>query len=204
MNGDYQIAAYYFPNYHVDPLNEKWHGKGWTEWELVKAARPRFPGHRQPKVPVWGYEDEADPGVMAKKIDAAADHGVDCFIFDWYWYDDHGAYLHRALEEGFLRAPNNDRLKFAIMWANHDWLDIQPAQRNRPYNVLAKGAVTPETFQAVLERVKAYLDRTGLTPPMFTVYAWNEWTEGGYLEPDTVHGMKYLEALKQVFPPGES
>src|SRR2546430_11102952 len=37
----YEVAVYYFPNYHVDPTNEKWHGKGWTEWELVKAAQDR-------------------------------------------------------------------------------------------------------------------------------------------------------------------
>jgi hypothetical protein len=25
---------------------------------------------------------------MAQKIAAAADHGIDAFIFDWYYYDD--------------------------------------------------------------------------------------------------------------------
>src|SRR5512135_1016411 len=68
----YTVACYYFPNYHVDPRNEKQHGPGWTEWELVKRAEPRFEGHHQPNVPLWGYTDEADPAVMAKKIDAAA------------------------------------------------------------------------------------------------------------------------------------
>lgn len=33
-----------------------------------------------------------------------------------------------------------------------------------------------------------------------TVDTWNEWTEGSYLEPDTVSGMGYLEAIKRVFP----
>lgn len=67
MNSNYQIAAYYFPNFHLDPRNEAWHGKGWTEWNLVRAAAPRFEGHVQPKVPAWGYEDESDPAVMAKR-----------------------------------------------------------------------------------------------------------------------------------------
>jgi len=145
MNSKYEIAAYYFPNYHKDEKNEKAHGKGWDEWELVKNAKPRFEGHLQPKVPLWGYEDESKPEVMAKKIDAAADHGVNTFIFDWYWYED-GPFLQKALEEGFLGAPNNERLKFSIMWANHDWSDIQPAQRSRPYNVLYKGADTEKIF----------------------------------------------------------
>src|SRR5579871_2627735 len=80
-----QVAVYYFPGYHPDPRIDARKGKGWTEWVLVKAATPKFPGHNQPRVPVWGYEDESNPKAMAKKIDAAADHGIDAFIFDWYW-----------------------------------------------------------------------------------------------------------------------
>ncbi len=148
----YQVGAYYFPNYHLDPRNEQAHGKGWTEWELVRAARPRFPGHRQPKRPLWGYEDEADPRVMAKKIDAAADHGLTHWIFDWYHYND-GPFLNRCLDEGFLKAVNSGRLKFALMWANHDWLDIQPAKRSSPPQLQYAGAVTPETFDRMTDAI---------------------------------------------------
>lgn len=152
MQDGYQIAVYYFPNYHQDRQNEQWHGKGWTEWELVKHAKSRFPGHQQPKVPLWGYEDESKPEVMEKKIAAAADHGISAFIFDWYWYEE-GPYLRAALDRGFLNADNNQRLKFALMWANHDWVDIHPAPRNQPYNVLRKGRVRPETFVQATEHV---------------------------------------------------
>ena len=149
------VAVYYFPNYHVDARNELLHGPGWTEWDLVKRAEPRFEGHDQPKIPLWGYEDEADPQVMARNIDAAADHGVDSFIFDWYWYND-GPFLQRGLEEGFLKAPNNDRLKFSLMWANHDWTDIHPAKIftgnvEEEAKLLYPGAVTPETFKALID-----------------------------------------------------
>jgi Glycosyltransferase WbsX len=34
---------------------------------------------------------------------------------------------------------------------------------------------------------------------VLTVNSWNEWTEGSYIEPDTVHGTKYLEAIRDVF-----
>jgi len=148
----YTVACYYFPNYHPDARNQKVHGDGWTEWELVKQAKPRFTGHRQPKVPLWGYGDESDPAVMARKIDAAADHGIDAFIFDWYWYDD-GPFLERALEKGFLKAPNNDRLKFAVMWANHDWVDIHPARIGVRPKLLYPGAITPETFDRMTDHV---------------------------------------------------
>jgi len=120
------LAAYYFPNYHPDPRNELRHGEGWTEWDLLRVAKPRFPGHQQPKTPLWGEEDESQPKVMARKIAAAADHGLDAWIFDWYWYEDQ-PFLQRALEDGFLKAENFERLKFATMWANHDWIQLFPA-----------------------------------------------------------------------------
>jgi hypothetical protein len=149
---EYQVGVYYFPNYHRDARNAVVHGPGWTEWELVKRGEPKFPGHAQPKVPLWGYEDEADPRVMAKKIDAAADHGVNHFLFDWYWYDD-GPFLQRGLDEGFLGATNNARLKFALMWANHDWVDIHPARRHGRPALLYPVMVTRETFDALIDTV---------------------------------------------------
>lgn len=141
------VACYYFGNYHPgDPRNEKAKGHGWSEWELVKAAKPRFPGHHQPNVPLWGYTDESDPKVMAMKIDAAADHGIDAFIFDWYSYDD-GPFLDRPIDRGFLKARNNKKLKFAFMWANHDWLDIHPYRKGAPQKLLYPGRVSPQTFE---------------------------------------------------------
>ncbi|MCP4639688.1 MAG: hypothetical protein GY851_04615, partial [bacterium] len=97
-------------------------------------------------------EDESDPAAMAKKIDAAADHGIDAFIFDWYWYDD-GPFLQRGLDEGFLGAPNNERLKFALMWANHHWLDIHPASQGGKRPLLYPGTVTPETFDSMTDHI---------------------------------------------------
>jgi hypothetical protein len=163
----YQVGAYYFPNFHVDPANEEIHGRGWTEWELLKRGEPKFAGHVQPKVPLWGREDESDPSVFAKKIDAAADHGLNYFIFDWYWY--RGApFLHRALEKGFFGAPNNRRLKFCLMWANHDWMNLFPARLHMPYELLYHGPVDGEQFEAVTD----YVVKTYFSHPSY-------WTVGG-------------------------
>ncbi len=148
----FEVGAYYFPNWHVDGRNEQAHGPGWTEWELTQAARPRFEGHRQPLVPAWGYQDEADPAVMERKIDAAADHGLTYWIFDWYWYDD-GPFLDRCLEQAYLAARNNQRVKFCCMWANHDWLNIHPAKYRDPRTVLYPGKVTEATFERLTDHV---------------------------------------------------
>ena len=147
------VASYYFGNYHTgDPRVVKSKGEAWSEWELVKAAKPRFPGHQQPKVPLWGYTDETDPLAMEEKIAAAADHGIDAFIFDWYYYDD-GPFLAGPIDKGFLGAKNNSRLKFALMWANHDWLEIHPKKRGTPEKLLYPGKVTPATFERICDHV---------------------------------------------------
>ena len=154
------VVSYYFGNYHPgDPRNAKTKGTDWSEWELVRNAKPRFPGHLQPHVPLWGCQDESDPAVMAHKINAAADHGISAFIFDWYYYND-GPFLDRPIDRGFLQATNHARLQFAFMWANHDWLDIQPFHRGDDPKVLYPGRVTPETFSKICDHlIRDYFTR---------------------------------------------
>ena len=174
------VAAYYFPNWHIDPEI------GWTfnEWASLQQARPRFEGHQQPKVPLWGYENEADPKVMEKKIAAAAEHGVDAFIFDYYYNDQVHYWMESALKKGYLQAGNNARTKFAIMWANHALTaipDFDP-KRSAPIPKDAKptwqtnsGEVTRETFEMLVQHmVKTYLTHPSYWKidgkPYFSIY----------------------------------
>lgn len=173
--GNVQVAVYYFPN---------WGPVFSSEWATLKAAKPQFNGHQQPKVPMWGYTNENDSQVMAQKIDAAADNGIDAFIFDWYYYDpgsnlladptpthwDGQKYLSTALENGFLNATNNSKLKFALMWCNHDLGGI------------VKGAVKPETFEGLMDYViekyfkhPSYWKINGC--PYFSIYQFNTFLE---------------------------
>lgn len=114
------VMAIYFPSWHANDHYQTWYGNGFSEWELMKTTKPLFPGHQQPKVPSWGYFNEADPVWSAREIDLAADHGITTFLFDWYWYSG-VRIMEEALEQGFLKAPNRNRMKFVIMWANHSW-----------------------------------------------------------------------------------
>jgi len=117
---EYDVAAYVWPSCHDDPLaRRKLWPEGIGEWEVIKKGTPRFPGHYQPRQPLWGYEMDNDPRVVERWIDAAVDHGVNIFVYDWYWYEN-GPFLESALNDGFLKAKNNNKMRFYIMWANHD------------------------------------------------------------------------------------
>ena len=151
----YDVAAYVWPAYQPEP---RWAelglfkaGKG--EWQNVWEAVPKWKGHVQPLKPLWGYENEADPKVVEKKIDAAVSHGVNVFIYDWYWFGGR-PFLEDALNKGFLGAKNNGRMKFFIMWANHhvNWLWDNTVADKR-WGTLREGwvgAVTDEEFRTKL------------------------------------------------------
>lgn len=157
--GEVTVACYYFPN---------WGPVAQSEWNTVKFAQPKFAGHQQPKVPVWGYENENEPAVMARKIEEAAANGIDAFIFDWY-YTDEGTYLEKALEQGFMGAANNSRIKFAIMWANHD-----VGER--------KGVVKPQTFEQITDYlIEKYFKHPSYWKvdgcPYFSIYQFDTFLE---------------------------
>jgi hypothetical protein len=46
---------------------------------------------------------------------------------------------------------------------------------------------SPAEFTVGLELARDFLDRHPTKHPVVTVNAWNEWTEGSYLPPDTTH-----------------
>ncbi len=48
-----------------------------------------------------------------------------------------------------MKAPNNNRMKFALMWANHDWIDLHPYKRGTPEKLMFPGTVTPENFEKI-------------------------------------------------------
>ena len=62
-----QVVAIYCPLWHRYNHMDAWRGYGWNEWELLKTAPPRFPGHYQPLRPSWGCFDESDPQWVSRR-----------------------------------------------------------------------------------------------------------------------------------------
>jgi hypothetical protein len=67
-----------------------------------------------------------------------------------------------------------------------------------PYTPIITGN-SPENFKRALIDSKMFMDNQPGENKILTINSWNEWTEGSYLEPDTVHKMQYLIAIKEVF-----
>ena len=152
---EYYVAAYVWPSCHHDErFGDMLWPEGTGEWEIIKKGTPRFEGHYQPKVPLWGYELDDDPEVMEKWIDAATDHGVNVFIFDWYWFDE-GPFLESSLNNGFLKAKNRDKMQFYLMWANHDvrrnYWNVHKFSDDT--SIMWEGAVDWDNFKIIVDRV---------------------------------------------------
>ena len=146
MPNGYEVAVFYFPGYHPEKMNNKWHGKGWSEWELLKRSEPRFKGHYQQR-PLWGYDDESTPTAQGKRLKLAADYGVDVMLYDWYWYaESKGPYLNRPIDTGYMKAPSNKKIKFALLWAAHTWMHPNPFLRVCADAKLMKGSLKPKEF----------------------------------------------------------
>jgi len=173
----YDVAAYIWPAYTGEEMRARmfW-PEGMGEWQSVKNAVKKTPEHNWPRKPLWGYVNEADPTVMAMQINAAADHGVNVFIYDWYWYD-RRPFLENCLNSGYLKARNNNRVRFYLMWANHDvnccW-DIRLSHL-MDEAIIWKGDVDRKEFEIIAKRlIEMYFKHpcyyTIAGKPVFMIY----------------------------------
>lgn len=71
-----------------------------------------------------------------------------------------------------------------------DW-DNTPRHGSR--GTCFEGA-TPDKFEKYLRMQMKHIDKEYLNDYLF-MFAWNEWGEGGYLEPDEKNEYKYLQAI---------
>ena len=150
----YDVAAYLYPAYvSDDPRLRPFWPMGMGEWETVMTMQKRNPGHYWNRRPLWGPINEADPAVMEMEIEQATRHGINVFIFDWYWFDGR-PFMETTLTNGFLKAQNREKMKFYLMWANHDVVNTWDTRISRlpENNVIWQGSVDRQEFEKICRR----------------------------------------------------
>ena len=114
-----KILALYLPQFHETPENNKWWGKGFTEWTNTKKALPLFNNHYQPRIPLNKYYyDLAEPDVMQKHAAMAKAYGIHGFCFYHYWFNGKQM-LHKPVEDLLNRAEID--IPYCLSWANDSW-----------------------------------------------------------------------------------
>lgn len=114
-----KVIAFYLPQFHEIEENNKWWGKGFTEWTNVKKAKPLFEGHNQPRVPLNNnYYNLLNKRTLKWQDDLAQKYGIYGFCFYHYWFDG-----HLLLEKPVEMYKNDKNLKthYCICWANEHW-----------------------------------------------------------------------------------
>ena len=136
------------------------------------------------------------------------------FYYEPFQFNDIHELLRKGLEEVYIR---KFKKKPGLRIADYDkeWKSILYSARHcSRKNTFYSGIVgfddtprrgkkariikgqTPEKFEEYLYQLLKISSDQGRE--MLFVTAWNEWSEGAYLEPDTVNGTAYLEAVKRA------
>lgn len=192
MKRAYDVGAYLWPSYHHEPRVAHFWPEGDGEWYTVRRGTARFPGHDMPRVPLLGYQDEADPRVMRQHVELALAHGINVFIVDWYWYANAPCF-ERQLNEGLIPALQGTDARFYLMWANHDvdtlWNMHVDTHWGQPREILWRGQIDRAGLEPMFDRLmERYfkLDcyyRIG-DKPVFSIYETKTFIAGlGGVEP---------------------
>ena len=120
---DIKPIALFLPQFHSIKENDKWWGKGFTEWKNVKKAKPLYEGHHQPRIPgdqkkYLGYYDLTKKDVFKKQVKLAKSHGIYGFGIYYYWFS--GKTLLEKPLFNILKDKTID-FNFLLIWANENW-----------------------------------------------------------------------------------
>jgi glycosyltransferase involved in cell wall biosynthesis len=171
-----RLIAFYLPQFHPIPENDRWWGEGFTEWTNVSKAEPLFPGHYQPHIPAdLGYYDLRLSDVREAQADMARAHGIHGFCYYHYWF--HGKQL---LERPFNEVLTLGRpdFPFCLCWANEPW---SRRWDGRPHEALQPQSYSPEDdLDHIRWLLPALSDPRAITiegKPVFIVYQGHDLPE---------------------------
>lgn len=118
-DNDPKVIAFYLPQFHPIPENDRTWGKGFTEWTNVASAQPRYIGHNQPILPGdLGFYDLRLEDNIKDQIGLAKSHGLYGLCLYYYWFS--GDKILDKPIESILKHKEWD-FNFMICWANENW-----------------------------------------------------------------------------------
>lgn len=116
-----KILAVYLPQFHETTDNNKWWGKGFTDWETVQTAEPYFDGHNEPRIPInKNYYDLSKKQTMMEQAKLAKQYGIGGFCFYHYYFKDGKKELELPAEN-LLKWQDID-MPFCFNWASESWV----------------------------------------------------------------------------------
>jgi lipopolysaccharide biosynthesis protein len=216
MNKKARVIAFYLPQFHPIPENDKWWGEGFTEWVNVRKAKPLFKGHYQPRVPAdLGYYDLRIPEVREQQAQMAKEAGIEGFCYWHYWFGNGKQLLERPFNE-VLNSGKPD-FPFCLGWANHSWT-------NKSWEIgkkfVEEGTLIEQTYSKedyvkhFYALLSAFKDKRYIrvdNKPLFVVYApydipdsyylitkWNELAKLNGLEGIYFAGLRDSFRIKSV------
>jgi len=115
-----KIIAYYLPQYHETPENNKWWGQGFTEWTNIKNA-VRYSRKQTIRKPTeLGYYDLSSCDIMERQFNLAKEHNISGFCLWTYWFGEGKKLLDAPLR---WMLEKDLAVDYCVAWANHSWLN---------------------------------------------------------------------------------
>jgi Glycosyltransferase WbsX len=169
-SGAIRALAYYLPQFHRTPENDRWWGPGFTEWTTVRRARPLYRGHWQPRQPgLLGFYDLLADHVPMQQAELARGAGIDAFVYWHYWFAGRRLLTHPI--DRVLSAGRPD-IGLCLAWANESW--------TRVWTGRSRQVLLPQTYPGVDDHRAhyAWLRRAFVDPryvrvrgrPVFVLY----------------------------------
>jgi tetratricopeptide (TPR) repeat protein len=167
---DVRLLALYLPQFHPIPENDRWWGKGFTEWTNVSKSKPLFPSHYQPHLPSdLGFYDLRLSESRIAQAELAKIYGIEGFCYYHYWFNG-----KRLIERPFNEVLDSGKpdFPFCLAWANENWTKRWDGRESEMLQEQIYGGKS-DVINHFKYLLKAFLDKRYIrinNKPVFIIY----------------------------------